>query len=88
MKTNIKKYSLQLILGALLLVTQSAGAADRSALQMLKAGWEQPARTYKPHTRWWWPGNVLTKGRHHLADGADGRARHGRRRDLQHLEDV
>lgn len=62
MKTNIKKYSLQLILGALLLVTQSAGAADRSALQMLKAGWEQPARTYKPHTRWWWPGNVLTKG--------------------------
>jgi len=29
---------------------------------MLKAGWEQPARTYKPHTRWWWPGNVLTKG--------------------------
>jgi hypothetical protein len=30
-------------------------------LQSLKAGWDKPARTYRPHTRWWWPGNALTK---------------------------
>ena len=36
--------------------------ADSSAtLQTLQAGWDKPARTYKPHTRWWWPGNALTK---------------------------
>ena len=32
-----------------------------STLQTLKAGWTKPARTYRPHTRWWWPGNALTK---------------------------
>jgi hypothetical protein len=35
-------------------------AGESSTLQTLKAGWNQPARTYKPHTRWWWPGNALT----------------------------
>ena len=30
-------------------------------LQTLQAGWDKPARTYRPHTRWWWPGNALTK---------------------------
>ena len=29
-------------------------------LQTLKAGWEKPSATYRPHTRWWWPGNALT----------------------------
>ncbi len=32
-----------------------------ATLRTLKAGWEKPARTFKPHTRWWWPGNALTK---------------------------
>ena len=36
--------------------THSADATLRS----LQTGWEEPARTYKPHTRWWWPGNALT----------------------------
>ena len=36
-------------------------SAATNALAALKAGWERPARTYKPHTRWWWPGNALTK---------------------------
>jgi len=27
----------------------------------LKSEWDKPSRTYKPHTRWWWPGNALTK---------------------------
>ena len=36
-------------------------ATDSDTLQTLKAGWDGPARTYKPHTRWWWPGNALTK---------------------------
>lgn len=36
--------------------------SDRGAtLRTLQAGWEKPARTFKPHTRWWWPGNALTK---------------------------
>ena len=30
-------------------------------LQTLKANWNNPPRTYRPHTRWWWPGNALTK---------------------------
>jgi len=30
-------------------------------LQSLHSGWNNPARTYRPHTRWWWPGNALTK---------------------------
>jgi len=36
------------------------GAADLT-LQILKDSWNKPARTYRPHTRWWWPGNALTK---------------------------
>jgi len=27
----------------------------------LKVGWENPPATYRPHTRWWWPGNAVTK---------------------------
>ncbi len=37
--------------------TGSAGAT----LGALRAGWAKPARTFKPHTRWWWPGNALTR---------------------------
>lgn len=36
-------------------------AFGANTVATLKAGWEKPARTYKPHTRWWWPGNALTK---------------------------
>ena len=42
------------------LVWASVAAADET-LQTLRSGWESPARTYRPHTRWWWPGNALTK---------------------------
>ena len=24
-------------------------------------GWMNPKRTYRPHTRWWWPGNAVTQ---------------------------
>lgn len=34
---------------------------NASTIEHLKAGWDQPGRSYKSHTRWWWPGNVLTK---------------------------
>lgn len=30
-------------------------------LEALKAGWENPPSTYRTHTRWWWPGNAVTK---------------------------
>ncbi len=29
-------------------------------LSELMAGWLRPARTYRPHTRWWWPGSAVT----------------------------
>ncbi len=34
---------------------------DSLTMQTLKEGWNNPARTYRPHTRWWWPGNALTE---------------------------
>jgi len=30
-------------------------------LDALKEGWKNPPATYRPHTRWWWPGNAVTK---------------------------
>ncbi|MFA6174846.1 MAG: glycosyl hydrolase, partial [Kiritimatiellales bacterium] len=27
----------------------------------LKTGWTNPPSTYRTHTRWWWPGNAVTK---------------------------
>jgi hypothetical protein len=30
-------------------------------LAALKEGWSNPPATYRPHTRWWWPGNAVTK---------------------------
>ena len=41
-------------------VLADSSSAD-AAITTLKSGWDKPARTYKPHTRWWWPGNALTK---------------------------
>lgn len=39
---------------------KSKVSSDKT-LQILQTGWNRPARTYRPHTRWWWPGNALTK---------------------------
>jgi hypothetical protein len=30
-------------------------------LAALRAGWADPPATYRPHTRWWWPGNAVTR---------------------------
>lgn len=30
-------------------------------LAALREGWTNPPSTYRPHTRWWWPGNAVTK---------------------------
>jgi len=30
-------------------------------LAALEEGWRNPPATYRPHTRWWWPGNAVTK---------------------------
>ncbi len=38
-----------------------AAARGVTALASLQAAWSKPARTHKPHTRWWWPGNALSK---------------------------
>lgn len=37
---------------------EAKSAAD--TLAALKAGWDNPPATYRPHTRWWWPGNAVT----------------------------
>jgi len=44
----------------LVALTAIASPAADPTLQTLQAGWEKPAHTYRPHTRWWWPGNALT----------------------------
>ncbi len=49
------------VLAAVLLLAIPASAGGHDTLRLLKAGWDKPARTCKPHTRWWWPGNALTK---------------------------
>ena len=41
-------------------VLADSSRAD-TAIKTLKSGWDKPARSCKPHTRWWWPGNALTK---------------------------
>jgi len=35
-------------------------AGQAPELSELKAAWMRPARTYRPHTRWWWPGGAVT----------------------------
>jgi len=50
----------RLFLVLILLAGASANAAE-TTLATLQSGWEKPARTYRPHTRWWWPGNALTQ---------------------------
>lgn len=39
----------------------AASAPQVRDLSDLKAEWQRPSRTYKPHTRWWWPGNAVTQ---------------------------
>ena len=61
MRAKFQNGWFQLLLGLVIFGSQAAVANDSNTLQTLKTGWEQPARTYKPHTRWWWLGNALTK---------------------------
>jgi len=49
-----------LTLLATLLACPSLASKPEATLLSLKQGWEKPSRSCKPHTRWWWPGNVLT----------------------------
>ena len=35
--------------------------SDAATLAALRAGWTNPPSSYRPHTRWWWPGNAVTK---------------------------
>ena len=41
-------------------VKEPARPGNSSTLETLKALWDKPERTHKPHTRWWWPGNALS----------------------------
>jgi hypothetical protein len=49
--------------GALALAPRLAVAAEPPAQgrgPSLLSVWLKPARTYRPHTRWWWPGSAVT----------------------------
>ena len=39
----------------------AAAEEPQQTIDRLKAGWMRPPRSYRPHTRWWWPGNAVTK---------------------------
>jgi hypothetical protein len=39
----------------------AAAQTDAETLAALRAGWTNPPASYRPHTRWWWPGNAVTK---------------------------
>jgi hypothetical protein len=45
------------------LILPAPGQAERAAATMdrLRAGWLHPTRSYRPHTRWWWPGSAVTR---------------------------
>jgi alpha-L-rhamnosidase len=43
------------------MVAPENATAFSSLSPELLAGWLNPAHTYRPHTRWWWPGNAVTK---------------------------
>lgn len=46
--------------GADLFAASSGSGKNDAGVLALKAAWEKPSRSCKPHTRWWWPGNALT----------------------------
>lgn len=46
--------------GAASLPVSAAGAAA-PPLDVLREGWKNPPRSYRPHTRWWWFGSAVTK---------------------------
>jgi len=35
--------------------------SDAEVFAALREGWKNPPSSYRPHTRWWWPGNAVTK---------------------------
>ncbi len=51
--------------GALLIAPFSPGSSPSApasqTLQQLKSGWQQPPHEFRPRTRWWWPGNAVSK---------------------------
>ncbi|HPS54229.1 MAG TPA: glycosyl hydrolase [Sedimentisphaerales bacterium] len=55
---QIKLFTL-LAIGFIFTVSVNGKSAD--TIEQLKKGWQEPAATYKQHTRWWWPGNAVTK---------------------------
>jgi hypothetical protein len=48
--------------GCLTALAQSRDKSrDAAASDPLRELWDSPPRTFRPHTRWWWPGNAATK---------------------------
>ncbi len=49
------------LLLSLITVSLALSAGNAPSFADLKTGWEHPSRSYKSHTRWWWPGNAVNK---------------------------
>jgi hypothetical protein len=43
------------------MVAPGSTAAFSGLSAELVAEWLNPPRSYRPHTRWWWPGNAVTR---------------------------
>ncbi|MCL4403053.1 MAG: hypothetical protein M1436_10410, partial [Acidobacteria bacterium] len=61
--SNRRQFMIQIGAAGATLVSPLPEWADTSEplLDRLKAGWILPPRSYRPHTRWWWPGSAVTK---------------------------
>ena len=57
----MRKIRLIILLAMGFIFTSAANGKAVSTIDQLKQGWQGPAATYKQHTRWWWPGNAVTK---------------------------
>ena len=57
----MSKIKLFILLAMGSVFTSAANGKAVTTIDQLKQGWQGPAATYKQHTRWWWPGNAVTK---------------------------
>jgi len=61
-KETCRKFVQQLSAAAVLPIVAPASAiANERSLYSLRADWLHPTRSYRPHTRWWWPASAVTR---------------------------
>jgi hypothetical protein len=43
------------------IVAPASAIASERSLNSLRADWLHPSRSFRPHTRWWWPASAVTR---------------------------